>query len=321
MEDQESCDETTMIKERPYWKDSDDSESSFSTLFLCNLFSCSQFLTSELGGSESDGSSLHTEMAAQEIDTPLTTPADEGLRKRIKRKKIKGYFLNSDDENHSDSEESCSASSSTSSYGPRSEKRPLISDTSMTCVDDDEDYEYTNSLIIRTESSGEVIRFVETDDEGHEHSAKRTRGWLAFMSDLRLPLYTEKIVVPPNLTKPEKVICTFTMYSEMAAACCDDDFAKVFGRLQHEWTFIGGLVRSFPISSIFRANSSYLDMSSFFTVSGPSCVSPIALSTLLKQLSNPPIWQIVSTQRFFQYPPTRYLQSIHTREARSQPAA
>ncbi|KAF9548083.1 hypothetical protein CPC08DRAFT_823567 [Agrocybe pediades] len=221
----DSCDEENKgktMKARPHWKDTDDSESA----------------------SESDGSSIHTDIIIENADAGSTpaTSQPSGLRKRTRQKrKIKSYLLDSD-EPISESEESCSGSSSSSSY-VHFEKRPLISDTSQTCIGDDEDFDYANSLIMRSGSSGEIIRF---DEEQHideqEGFTRKGKGWLAFMSDLPLPLYTEKIVVPPNLTKPEKVICSFTMYSELASACCDDDFARVFGRLQHEWTFIGGLL-------------------------------------------------------------------------------
>lgn len=59
-----------------------------------------------------------------------------------------------------------------------------------------------------------------------------------------LPRYTERIEVPPDpgLNFFERVVSSFTVYSEMKYARCDDDFDKIFTRLQLEWTYTAGLV-------------------------------------------------------------------------------
>jgi len=64
-----------------------------------------------------------------------------------------------------------------------------------------------------------------------------------------LPQYTEKIEVPSDMTLLERVLSTFTMYGELKNATLDSQYERVFGRLQMEWTYIGGLVRLMSTSS------------------------------------------------------------------------
>lgn len=42
----------------------------------------------------------------------------------------------------------------------------------------------------------------------------------------------------------ERVLASFTMYSELKEATMDSEYEKVFARLQKEWTCIGGLVNT-----------------------------------------------------------------------------
>jgi hypothetical protein len=67
------------------------------------------------------------------------------------------------------------------------------------------------------------------------------RSWIAFSL---LPRYTEKVEVPPSLTRLERILASFTMYSQLKEANMDSHFEQVFLRLQLEWTYIGGLVCS-----------------------------------------------------------------------------
>ncbi|KAJ8455138.1 hypothetical protein ONZ45_g19039 [Pleurotus djamor] len=58
-----------------------------------------------------------------------------------------------------------------------------------------------------------------------------------------LPQYTEVVAVPEDrLSRIELLLSAFTMYSELKEARLDSHFEKVFGRLQTEWTYIGGLL-------------------------------------------------------------------------------
>ncbi|KDR68662.1 hypothetical protein GALMADRAFT_230988 [Galerina marginata CBS 339.88] len=165
-------------------------------------------------GDTDDSSSVDTEIITLDDVPP---PAQSTIRRRIK-----GYAVNSDDD-------MCSTDGG--EYIP--DDRPLQDDNSYTntCVDDDDD-EYSKALVYRLGSSGEVISLSPREDED---------GWLAF-SPLPLPLYTEKLTVPRDLTRAERVLASMTMYAELAAAETEDDFEPVFRRLQHEWTFIGGLL-------------------------------------------------------------------------------
>ena len=61
-----------------------------------------------------------------------------------------------------------------------------------------------------------------------------------------LPQYTEKVAVPSDMTLMERVLSTFTTYGELKNATLDSQYERVFGRLQMEWTYIGGLVSLMP---------------------------------------------------------------------------
>lgn len=49
---------------------------------------------------------------------------------------------------------------------------------------------------------------------------------------------------PRPLSLMERVLASFTMYSELKEATMDSEYEKVFARLQKEWTCIGGLVNT-----------------------------------------------------------------------------
>ncbi|KAJ7693412.1 hypothetical protein B0H17DRAFT_501525 [Mycena rosella] len=81
-----------------------------------------------------------------------------------------------------------------------------------------------------------------------------------------LPQHTERIPVP-RLNFLERVVASFTVYSEMERALsgCDGDFEKILSRLQAEWKFAAGLhvalaagdmaVASISPDSLFAINS------------------------------------------------------------------
>ena len=68
------------------------------------------------------------------------------------------------------------------------------------------------------------------------------QSWIAFSL---LPRYTEKVEVPPSLSRLERILASFTMYSQLKEANMDSHFEQVFLRLQLEWTYMGGLVCQF----------------------------------------------------------------------------
>lgn len=157
---------------------------------------------------------------------PIPRP-DQNLRRR----RVRGYTINSEEEPYSTDG---SETQLLLQGGDNNFARLLDDDT---CVDDEDGHHdkedpYSTAVVYRP-GSGEIIAI--TDDG---------EGWMA-CSDLPLPLYTEKITVPPNLSKVEKILSSMTMYGELSSAETADQFEPIFRRLQQEWTFIGGLVRFF----------------------------------------------------------------------------
>ena len=74
------------------------------------------------------------------------------------------------------------------------------------------------------------------------------QSWIAFSL---LPRYTEKVEVPPSLSRLERIFASFTMYSQLKEANMDSHFEQVFVRLQMEWTYMGGLVCQFRFINTF----------------------------------------------------------------------
>ena len=99
------------------------------------------------------------------------------------------------------------------------------------------------------------------------------RSWIAFSL---LPRYTEKVEVTPSLSRLERILASFTMYSQLKEANMDSHFERVFLRLQLEWTYMGGLVCQFPFCS-----SSPIMVLSLFTARSFSCVSTYYLDHLV----------------------------------------
>ncbi|KAF8880094.1 hypothetical protein CPB84DRAFT_1851933 [Gymnopilus junonius] len=137
----------------------------------------------------------HNPLDDLSVEHFTSSPPQSGIRRR----KVKGYAINSDDD--------------ISSY------------------ETDDEFSPENQ---QDDHSNTVLRQYINFDSGGD-------GWVAF-SDLPLPLYTEKITVPPNMTRIERVLSSVTMYREMSAAEREEDFEPVARRLQAEWTFIGGLL-------------------------------------------------------------------------------
>lgn len=161
-----------------------------------------------------------------ESSTTLLQPPQQAI---IRRRRVKGYAINTDDESYSSD---CGEQSDSM---VRDNIFSLLDDKSLTCVgdEDEEDYPSHPHALVIHQHSKDVVCLSEMADG--EMSA----------SNLPLPLYTEKITVSPDLSRSEQLLAAFTMYGELSSARTDDHFDVVFKRLQHEWTFIGGLVCSF----------------------------------------------------------------------------
>ena len=179
-------------------------------------------------------STAHSSCSSESESIDFGDPPDPIPRpyQNLRRRRVKGYTVNSEEEAYS------TDGSETQRFlhgGDNNLSRLLDDDT---CVDDEDGHHdkedpYSAALVYRP-GSGEIITITPADGEG----------WTAY-SDLPLPLYTEKITVPSNLTKPEKILASMTMYGELSSAEEADHFEPIFRRLQQEWTFIGGLVRFF----------------------------------------------------------------------------
>lgn len=124
-----------------------------------------------------------------------------------RRRRVRGYCVNSDEEPESFSETD------------DDDTKPLLGGPSF----DDDDY----------------------DEQVHPPAPIKISfnpvGWIAASL---LPQYTERIEVPPDpgLNFFERAISSFTVYNEMKQARCNDDFDRVFTRLQIEWSYTAGIV-------------------------------------------------------------------------------
>lgn len=158
-------------------------------------------------------------------DPPTTPQPDQPpiTDKTIRRRPVRGYIIHSDDDCYPDEEEQHFTYS-----------KPIFDDNeSLTCVDED--------TFMHADHS-------ETRTINISHKQTTIQSWLAFSL---LPVYTEKVEIPPPLTRLERVLASFTMYSELKEANMDSHFEKVFVRLQQEWTYVGGLVRQFCFMGTF----------------------------------------------------------------------
>ena len=134
----------------------------------------------------------------------------------LRRRRVKGYTINSEEEPYSTDE-----SETRHLRGGDNGFARLLDDD--TCVNDEDGHHdkedpYSTASVYHP-GSGEIITITPGDGEG----------WMAY-SDLPLPLYTEKITVPPNLSKPEKILASMTMYGELSSAETADHFEPVFRR-------------------------------------------------------------------------------------------
>ena len=158
---------------------------------------------------------VNLESASVCSSDPPTTPEYQPsiTDQTIRRRPIRGYKISSDDDSHSDGDQYFT------------ESKPMFDDDeSLTCNNDsfmDPDDSETINL--------PIVPYKQTS----------IQSWIAFSL---LPRYTEKVEVPPSLSRLERILASFTMYSHLKEANMDSHFEQVFARLQMEWTYIGGLV-------------------------------------------------------------------------------
>lgn len=125
------------------------------------------------------------------------------------RRRIKGYAIDTDDEVGS------------SDGGYLSDNNLRGEDASLTCVGDEDE------LVIHPYSK-DIISFATMK---------------VVASNLPLPLYAEKVTVPPDFSAGEKLLASCTMYGDLSVAKTDDHFEPVYRRVQQEWNQSGALVR------------------------------------------------------------------------------
>jgi hypothetical protein len=120
----------------------------------------------------------------------------------IRRRRVRGYCIDSDDEPLSYSED-------------EEDPKPVLVDSLF----DDEDELGRPSSPIKTPSSG---------------------WWSASL--LPQYTERIEVPPDPGLNFAERFISSFTMYNELERACCDEDFERISSRLQIEWSYSTGLV-------------------------------------------------------------------------------
>ncbi|KAF8630696.1 hypothetical protein AX15_002770 [Amanita polypyramis BW_CC] len=167
---------------------------------------------------------------------PLPQVAQSGLRRR----RIRGYAILSDEEPLSEEY--------TDDDADDQHKAPTVD-----IYNDDE------------ESSGVLVTY------GREIRISDAQ-WVAACE---LPQYVEDIK-KPSMIFPEQIIASFTVYREMKEAVLESHYEKVFTRLQQEWTYVGGLLVAL---AALNTGAFSLSANSIFRID-PWCRSAIATSSI-----------------------------------------
>lgn len=169
-------------------------------------------------------------------DESSLSVTDNQPQTTIRRRKVRGYVIDTDDEMISGSE-----------YEEEEEVTPC--DTP--CRDGDISYDpdtyegdpfFDDPFAIQPLPDG-VIQLGGT-------------GCFSGARDAMLPQYSEKLVASPEMSRLERILASFTMYSELKAANetnSESSFERVFMRLQMEWTYVGGLVCSFRFHDLLAS--------------------------------------------------------------------
>ncbi|KAJ7713459.1 hypothetical protein B0H14DRAFT_2644810 [Mycena olivaceomarginata] len=157
---------------------------------------------------DEDGYCSSSSLSSNESDT-LPPPSIVEIRPPQpirRRRRVRGYCINSDEEPDSFSE-----------------------------TDDEDD----DSKALLDDPS-----FINDEDEEPPAPIKISFNPMEWIAGSVLPQYTERIEVPPEPGPNffERVISSFTVYSEMKHARCHDDFDRIFTRLQLEWTYTAGIL-------------------------------------------------------------------------------
>ncbi|KJA17960.1 hypothetical protein HYPSUDRAFT_70328 [Hypholoma sublateritium FD-334 SS-4] len=175
----------------------------------------------------------------------------------LRRRRVKGYAIYSD--------EDCSEDSMSDDFQETDRLLPTSQDlkdddgNSNTIVDDDCDEDDDRSMTPHTShltlsltrqkqtpdeftfraATGDTISFSSTT------TATGRKIWIAAARDILLPLYTEKLSLPPqqtDMTFIERLLAAFTLYAQMRCAHSESDFDPIVRRLQSEWAVVGTLL-------------------------------------------------------------------------------
>lgn len=74
----------------------------------------------------------------------------------------------------------------------------------------------------------------------------------SWISASLLPVHAKPITIPPShMSSAERVMSTFTLYSELKEAVEESEYQTIFERLQREWQYVGGLVGPFKVFVVF----------------------------------------------------------------------
>ncbi|KAG6836570.1 hypothetical protein H0H93_006674 [Arthromyces matolae] len=185
-----------------------------------------QVINDELtnGDVEAESSTSGSSSRSPSIPPSPTDDTWPGVGTTIRRRRRKGYDCNSDDE-------ACFTDVSESDGKP-----PVFSDADSQC-EDQADF-WDNSTLhdddrpLVKQPSGNIIRF----------TVSKPTEWIQTIWPSVLPQYTERIEISQDLSFAERLLASFTTYSELRAARTDSEYEKVFVRLQTEWTYMGGLL-------------------------------------------------------------------------------
>ncbi|KXN87176.1 hypothetical protein AN958_09102 [Leucoagaricus sp. SymC.cos] len=198
----------------------------------------------------SDTESSHTlNMPPTPVDSAPPSPIFPTPPSTLRRRRVKGYTIYSD-------EEPCS------SGGEEEEdmKKPLGFVQAVEELDPD----IPETVFSQSSTVIEVVESIQS--------------WIAASV---IPLYTQQLTVPPAYMNPaERVVSSFTLYSELKEACTESEYQPVFDRLQREWQYVGGLV---PALAAVNAAVFAISPDSLFRIQ-PFALSAIAASSMASGL-------------------------------------
>lgn len=130
-------------------------------------------------------------------------------RQKPKRRPVRGYLIDTDDEG-----------------------------ISNPCSIDDESDDYR---FIEEDFSLDIPAELECVEDVIDIPAISIGSWLAASV---LPRYVDQVSIGSTMSVAESTLSSITSYRELRDASLDTDFEKIRSSLQFEWCFVGGIVRA-----------------------------------------------------------------------------